>query len=185
VESHHQFSLSLFQVDQDCSFFNTTVPLCATMPSAVLDIEEIGVEISDLDREKTVESTQVVRKFVKQPKEETHDLIKSASVDHFLPGSQTIWVKTWGCAHNNSDGEYMAGLLADQGYRILLEDAKKGEADVWLLNSCTVKGPSEQTFVNEINKAKEQGKQVVVAGCVPQASPNGQHWNGLSIIGVG
>lgn len=34
----------------------------------------------------------------------------------FLPGSGTIFIRTWGCAHNSSDTEYMAGQLAAQGY---------------------------------------------------------------------
>ena len=29
-----------------------------------------------------------------------------------------VFVKTWGCAHNSSDSEYMAGQLAAQGYSI-------------------------------------------------------------------
>lgn len=104
--------------------------------------------------------------------------------DHFLPGTQTIYVRTWGCSHNNSDSEYMAGLLASEGYKVVLEDAKKESADLWLLNSCTVKNPSEQTFVNEIQKAQGNGKKVVLAGCVPQASQKDAKWNGLSTIGV-
>ncbi|RKO85140.1 hypothetical protein BDK51DRAFT_34956, partial [Blyttiomyces helicus] len=40
----------------------------------------------------------------------------------------------------------------------------KDEADVGLLNSCTVKGPSEQHFANDIQKGKDAGKKVVVAG---------------------
>lgn len=58
-------------------------------------------------------------------------------------GTQTIYVKTWGCAHNNSDSEYMAGQLAATGYHLT---DKKENADLWLLNSCTVKNPSEDTF---------------------------------------
>ena len=38
--------------------------------------------------------------------------------DSFIPGTQSIYIKTWGCSHNNSDGEYMAGLLATNGYVI-------------------------------------------------------------------
>lgn len=38
--------------------------------------------------------------------------------DSFIPGTQSIYIKTWGCSHNNSDGEYMAGLLASNGYTI-------------------------------------------------------------------
>jgi len=35
-----------------------------------------------------------------------------------IPGTQKIWVRTWGCSHNSSDGEYMAGQLAASGYKI-------------------------------------------------------------------
>ena len=38
--------------------------------------------------------------------------------ESFIPGTQSIYIKTWGCSHNNSDGEYMAGLLGANGYSI-------------------------------------------------------------------
>ena len=38
--------------------------------------------------------------------------------DSIIPGTQKIYVRTWGCSHNNSDGEYMAGQLAAYGYKI-------------------------------------------------------------------
>ncbi len=65
----------------------------------------------------------------------------------FVPGSASVHVRTWGCAHNSSDGEYMSGMLASQGYRLTDDKAK---ADLWLLNSCTVKSPSEDHFRNEV-----------------------------------
>lgn len=34
-----------------------------------------------------------------------------------LPGLGSVWVKTFGCSHNISDSEYMAGQLQDYGYR--------------------------------------------------------------------
>ena len=45
---------------------------------------------------------------------------------------------------------------------------KKDDADLWLLNSCTVKNPAEEHFKNEVNKGLDTEKKVVVAGCVPQ-----------------
>ena len=36
-----------------------------------------------------------------------------------MPGTQKIYLKTWGCSHNNSDSEYMAGQLASYGYKIV------------------------------------------------------------------
>ncbi|XP_025023945.1 threonylcarbamoyladenosine tRNA methylthiotransferase, partial [Python bivittatus] len=58
------------------------------------------------------------------------------------------------------------------------------EADLWLLNSCTVKSPAEDHFRNSIKKAQEGKKKVVLAGCVPQAQPRQDYLQGLSIIGV-
>ncbi|NXX38170.1 CDKAL methylthiotransferase, partial [Tricholaema leucomelas] len=101
--------------------------------------------------------------------------------DSIIPGVQKIWIRTWGCSHNNSDGEYMAGQLAAYGYKITDNSA---EADLWLLNSCTVKNPAEDHFRNSIKKAQEGKKKVVVAGCVPQAQPRQDYLKGLSIIGV-
>lgn len=54
----------------------------------------------------------------------------------FIAGTQTIWVKTWGCSHNNSDSEYMAGQLAQYGYNVEI-DGDGANAHLWLLNSCT------------------------------------------------
>nr|XP_009687067.1 PREDICTED: threonylcarbamoyladenosine tRNA methylthiotransferase [Struthio camelus australis] len=98
-----------------------------------------------------------------------------------IPGAQKIWIRTWGCSHNNSDGEYMAGQLAAYGYKITENSA---EADLWLLNSCTVKNPAEDHFRNSVKKAQEGNKKVVLAGCVPQAQPRQDYLKGLSIIGV-
>ncbi|KAF9410902.1 hypothetical protein HW555_010144 [Spodoptera exigua] len=85
-------------------------------------------------------------------------------LESVVPGTQTIYVKTWGCAHNNSDSEYMAGLLAANGYK-LTED--KFAAQLWLLNSCTVKSPSEDHF------------KLCAAG-----SPRANYLTGLSVVGV-
>ena len=50
-----------------------------------------------------------------------------------------MFVKTYGCSHNISDSEYMAGLLSEYGFKLV--DTME-EADACLLNSCTVKNPS-------------------------------------------
>jgi threonylcarbamoyladenosine tRNA methylthiotransferase CDKAL1 len=104
-----------------------------------------------------------VRKRTKRdPQEEVEGDQQHQSI---ISGTQTVYVKTWGCSHNNSDSEYMAGQLAQFGYNLTND---KSKADVWLLNSCTVKNPSEDTFKNDINSGLKIGKKVVVAGCVPQ-----------------
>ncbi|XP_050092582.1 threonylcarbamoyladenosine tRNA methylthiotransferase [Anopheles aquasalis] len=102
-------------------------------------------------------------------------------LESVIPETQQIYMKTWGCAHNTSDTEYMAGQLAQYGYNLTND---KKAADLWVLNSCTVKNPSEDTFRNEIEAAHRAGKHVVVAGCVPQAAPRSDYLHGLSVVGV-
>ncbi len=41
----------------------------------------------------------------------------TAAAPNRVPGTESVWVKTFGCSHNYSDGEYMAGQLQAYGYR--------------------------------------------------------------------
>ena len=49
------------------------------------------------------------------------------------------------------------------------------DADLWLLNSCTVKSPAEDHFRNEIKHARDLDKFIVIAGCVPQGQPKADY----------
>ena len=57
-------------------------------------------------------------------------------------------------------------------------------ADLWLLNSCTVKGPSEDTFRNAISSGQELNKHLVIAGCVPQGHRDDSSLRRISAVGV-
>uniref|UniRef100_A0ACD5UXU9 Uncharacterized protein n=1 Tax=Avena sativa TaxID=4498 RepID=A0ACD5UXU9_AVESA len=101
--------------------------------------------------------------------------------DARIPGTQTIYVKTFGCSHNQSDSEYMSGQLSAFGYAITEEPEG---ADLWLINTCTVKNPSQSAMTTLISKCKSANKPLVVAGCVPQGSRDLKELEGISIIGV-
>lgn len=98
-----------------------------------------------------------------------------------VPGTQTIYVKTFGCSHNQSDSEYMAGQLSAYGYTI---SEYPDDADVWLINTCTVKSPSQSAMETLIHKGRAARKPLVVAGCVPQGSKDLKELEGISLIGV-
>jgi threonylcarbamoyladenosine tRNA methylthiotransferase CDKAL1 len=104
-----------------------------------------------------------------------------ARLQEGVPGCARIWVKTFGCAHNQSDGEYMAGQLQAYGYS-LVEDA--AAADLWLLNTCTVKSPSQSAMDTLLAAGKAAGKALLVAGCVPQGDRDAAALAGLSLLGV-
>jgi threonylcarbamoyladenosine tRNA methylthiotransferase CDKAL1 len=99
----------------------------------------------------------------------------------YLPGNQNVFLKVWGCSHNVSDKEYMAGILQDYGYHIVNDDSN---ADVAILVSCTVKNPSEGHFLTYLDKLREKGVKVIAAGCVPQGEIKHPKLVDVSLIGT-
>ncbi|KAI4321202.1 hypothetical protein MLD38_034613 [Melastoma candidum] len=75
----------------------------------------------------------------------------------------------------------MAGQLEAFGYSLI--DSPE-EADLWLVNSCTVKSPSQSAMETLISKSRSTGKALVVAGCVPQGNKDLKELEGISIVGV-
>lgn len=77
---------------------------------------------------------------------------------------------TAGCSLNQADSEQMAGLLKKSQFE-LAENLE--EADIVIFNTCTVKGPSETHFFNQLEEIKEEHpyKIIVVAGCIAQTDP--------------
>ncbi|XP_073487242.1 threonylcarbamoyladenosine tRNA methylthiotransferase [Aquarana catesbeiana] len=150
----------------------------ASCESIIDDIEDMVSAADPKPHDRQSARQNVVPRVRKRNQNTTEELPPS---DSTIPGTQKIWIRTWGCSHNSSDGEYMAGQLAAYGYSIT---ESPEQADLWLLNSCTVKSPAEDHFRNSIKKAQEENKKVVLAGCVPQAQPRQEYLKGLSIIGV-
>ncbi|XP_065370478.1 threonylcarbamoyladenosine tRNA methylthiotransferase [Calliphora vicina] len=148
----------------------------------IADIEDL-ISPEDIKPNERYQNKSNVTVRVKKRLNNKVEDVKPEKVFHesVIPGTQKVYVKTWGCAHNNSDSEYMAGQLAAYGYQLT---ESKENADLWLLNSCTVKNPSEDTFRNEIEHGMSNGKHVVVAGCVPQGAPKADYLKGMSVIGV-
>ena len=136
------------------------------------------LDIEDLDHGLVTESPNVTIRRRRKVDPSLDDI----QLESFVPGTHKIYVKTWGCSHNNSDSEYMAGILASNGYQIV---SSENEAHLWLLNSCTVKNPAEDHFKNYIMNAKNANKHIVVAGCVAQSSASSADYlKDISVVGV-
>ena len=158
------------------------------------DIEDIDVVASRSVVNKSSNTTSESRNKVVQSKHRRNTTTKSVSelnqskpettLVESIPGTHRIFVKTWGCAHNTSDGEYMAGLLTQYGYHVTTKESEAEEADLWILNSCTVKGPSQDHFLTMTRRAKAKKKKMVVAGCVPQGDKSIEELQGVSVVGV-
>ena len=49
-----------------------------------------------------------------------------------------------------------------------MDEADSAAADLWLLNTCTVKSPSQSAMDTLLRRGRRLGKALLVAGCVPQ-----------------
>lgn len=75
----------------------------------------------------------------------------------------SIAILTYGCTANQSQGEVMAGLLKEKGFGIA---DGAGNADAVVINSCIVKGTTENKVRSAISRAVERKKPLVIAGCI-------------------
>jgi threonylcarbamoyladenosine tRNA methylthiotransferase CDKAL1 len=75
-----------------------------------------------------------------------------------------IYLETYGCTMNQADSEIIKALLQDQ-----LTD-NINQADLIIINSCGVKGPTEHKIRKRIREIKDMGTPLIVAGCLPKIS---------------
>ncbi|MFH1276124.1 MAG: tRNA (N(6)-L-threonylcarbamoyladenosine(37)-C(2))-methylthiotransferase [Candidatus Woesearchaeota archaeon] len=92
-----------------------------------------------------------------------------------------FFIETYGCSHNFADSEQMAGLLKEAKFEPV---DKLDDADIIIINTCTVKGPTENGFFTRLGELKKEHpyKILVIAGCIPQTDP--EKLKDYSIIGT-
>ncbi len=72
-----------------------------------------------------------------------------------------FFIKTYGCSHNKADSLFMAQLLKLNGF---IESHNDKDADLIILNTCTVKTPTEHRIMRYLFDHK--GKKIIIAGCM-------------------
>jgi MiaB-like tRNA modifying enzyme len=91
-----------------------------------------------------------------------------------------VKILTYGCAMNKADSEFMAGLLGREGFGIGEENA-----DIIIINTCTVKTPTERKILRKLKELERGGKKVLVTGCLPSAQPEiSKEFKKFSFLGV-
>ena len=70
-----------------------------------------------------------------------------------------------GCSKNLVDSELMLGMLADAGFEITLDES---ESDIVIVNTCSFIHDAEAESVHSIMQMVDEGKKVVITGCLPQ-----------------
>lgn len=90
--------------------------------------------------------------------------------------TEKLHIKTWGCQMNEYDSEKMADLLKHTHGMELTEEPS--EADVLLLNTCSIREKAQEKVFHQLGRWKELKKSnpklvIGVGGCV--ASQEGEH----------
>ncbi len=104
--------------------------------------------------------------------------------------SNTVWIETLGCPKNEVDGERIASLLLNKGYRIT-ED--QNQADILILNTCAFIQSAKEESIEEIFnllafRNQNRKRKIIVCGCLAQRYPK-ELWSKLpeidALFGVG
>jgi tRNA-2-methylthio-N6-dimethylallyladenosine synthase len=82
-----------------------------------------------------------------------------------------VYLKTYGCQMNERDSEQVARMFVDRGYSLT---AREEEADVVLINTCSVRDQAEQKALSNmarLRKLRDERRHVVYGflGCMAQS----------------
>ena len=94
------------------------------------------------------------------------EMIKDASISN----GKKLYIESYGCQMNFSDSEIVSSILTDKGYQ---STNNFEEADVILVNTCSIREKAEQTVRNRLkqfNTVKKHNPEVVVGvlGCMAE-----------------
>jgi len=76
-----------------------------------------------------------------------------------------IYIETYGCTANQNNSEIMAGLLTQVGNIITNNEEL---ADTIIINTCIVKGKTENKIKRRIQDLSRLDKQLIISGCMPE-----------------
>jgi MiaB-like tRNA modifying enzyme len=79
------------------------------------------------------------------------------------------YVESYGCTMNFGEGRVLSEYMASMGY---FEVCSAEEADIVILNTCTVVETTEKHMLSRISEMKKQGKEIIVTGCMAKAQPH-------------
>ncbi|WP_430615053.1 tRNA (N6-isopentenyl adenosine(37)-C2)-methylthiotransferase MiaB [Flavobacterium sp. JP2137] len=98
----------------------------------------------------------------------------SLVLEHKAENTKKLFIESYGCAMNFSDSEIVASILANEGFNTtqILE-----EADLVLVNTCSIRDKAEQTVRKRLEKYNavkkiNPGMKVGVLGCMAERLKN-------------
>src|SRR5690606_2355366 len=92
-------------------------------------------------------------------------------LDTINSNHKKLFIESYGCQMNFSDSEIVASILANNGYNTT---NKLEDADLVLVNTCSIRDKAEQTVrkrlekYNAVKKESNPGMKVGVLGCMAE-----------------
>ena len=78
------------------------------------------------------------------------------------------FVESYGCTMNFGEGEQLSKKMESLGHtRVNSPD----EADIVILNTCTVVDTTEKKMIHRMGELKQEGKEIIVTGCMAKVQP--------------
>jgi MiaB-like tRNA modifying enzyme len=74
-----------------------------------------------------------------------------------------IYLETYGCTLNQADSDILRAVLTEHRHQIVDREA---ESDVVIINTCTVKGATDNKISERVRQLRKAGKRIVIAGCM-------------------
>lgn len=86
------------------------------------------------------------------------------------PGQRKLYIESYGCQMNFSDSEIVAAIMSEHGFGTTSDIE---QADLVLINTCSIREKAEQTVRNRLNhfnavKTRRPGMLVGVLGCMAE-----------------
>ncbi len=78
------------------------------------------------------------------------------------------FVESYGCTMNYGEGEQLSKKMDSLGH-VRVDSVK--EADIVILNTCTVVETTEKNMIRRMGDLKKEGKKVIVTGCMAKVQP--------------
>ncbi len=80
-------------------------------------------------------------------------------------------IETYGCTLNQSDSDMIEGALHAEGIDTERGRYKEdGESDYVIVNTCTVKTPTERRIIDRLRKLSHLGNKLIITGCMASAN---------------
>ncbi len=92
-----------------------------------------------------------------------------------------IYLESYGCSANQNNAEIIRGMTR----RVGLDIVENPEiADILILNTCVVKGPTLNRMMGRIQDLSKLNKPIIVAGCMPEVRKKELVGEGIFLLGI-